>query len=146
MILVVVSLSLYLQFTFLVVEITPISIKSIGYRTYIYFAVFNACFIPLIYFFYPESAGLTLENIDYLFTGEKVLLHYPEVSTGQIETEAVLTISFYRVCKVIVTVWKALSLLGSTTSTKRTRRRASSMSKINGHRAPLQPSFQVSFF
>lgn len=25
-------------FTFLVVEITPVSIKSIGYRTYIYFA------------------------------------------------------------------------------------------------------------
>ncbi|KAJ9099729.1 hypothetical protein QFC20_005607 [Naganishia adeliensis] len=64
-------------FTFLVVEITPVSIKSIGYKTYIYFAIFNACFIPLIYFFYPESAGLTLENIDYLFTGEKVLLHMP---------------------------------------------------------------------
>ena len=75
-------------------EITPISIKSIGYRTYIYFAVFNACFIPLIYFFYPESAGLTLENIDYLFTGEKVLLHYPEVSTGQTDIQAFLTISF----------------------------------------------------
>lgn len=68
------------QFTFLVVEITPVSIKSIGYRTYIYFAIFNACFIPLIYFFYPESASLTLEQIDYLFTGDKVLLHMPAVS------------------------------------------------------------------
>ncbi|GHJ83796.1 hypothetical protein NliqN6_0198 [Naganishia liquefaciens] len=69
-------------FTFLVVEITPVSIKSIGYRTYIYFAVFNSCFIPLIYFFYPESANLTLEQIDYLFTGEKVLLHMPEGLQG----------------------------------------------------------------
>jgi MFS family permease len=35
-------------FTFLVVEITPISINSIGWKTYIYFAIFNACFIPII--------------------------------------------------------------------------------------------------
>lgn len=65
-------------FTFLVVEITPISISSIGYRTYIYFAVFNACFIPVIYFFYPETARLSLEQVDLLFTGDKVLLHLPE--------------------------------------------------------------------
>ncbi|KAF7590090.1 hypothetical protein BBP40_003292 [Aspergillus hancockii] len=63
-------------FTFLVVEITPVSISNIGYRTYIYFAVFNFCFIPLIYFFYPETRNLTLEQIDHLFTGEKVQLHW----------------------------------------------------------------------
>ncbi|KAB8069887.1 hypothetical protein BDV29DRAFT_198360 [Aspergillus leporis] len=63
-------------FTFLVVEITPVSISNIGYRTYIYFAVFNFCFIPLIYFFYPETRNLTLEQIDRLFTGEKVQLHW----------------------------------------------------------------------
>ncbi|KAE8371242.1 hypothetical protein BDV26DRAFT_286933 [Aspergillus bertholletiae] len=63
-------------FTFLVVEITPVSIDSIGYRTYIYFAVFNFCFIPLIYFFYPETRNLTLEQIDHLFTGKKVQLHW----------------------------------------------------------------------
>ncbi|WWC70481.1 uncharacterized protein I206_104432 [Kwoniella pini CBS 10737] len=69
-------------FTFLVVEITPVSIKSIGYRTYIYFCVFNACFLPLIYFFYPETAKLTLEQIDLLFTGEKVLLSFPRSLEG----------------------------------------------------------------
>ncbi|RDW91960.1 MFS sugar transporter-like protein [Coleophoma crateriformis] len=63
-------------FTFLVVEITPVSINSIEWRTYIYFAVFNAFFIPLIYFFYPETKNLTLEQIDKLFTGDKVLLHW----------------------------------------------------------------------
>ncbi|KAL4739861.1 general substrate transporter [Aspergillus similis] len=63
-------------FTFLVVEITPVSISSIGYRTYIYFAVFNFCFLPIIYFLYPETRNLTLEQIDRLFTGEKVRLHW----------------------------------------------------------------------
>ncbi|KAL4922365.1 general substrate transporter [Aspergillus aurantiobrunneus] len=63
-------------FTFLVVEITPVSISSIGYRTYIYFAIFNFAFLPIIYFFYPETRNLTLEQIDLLFTGEKVRLHW----------------------------------------------------------------------
>ncbi|KAJ5090893.1 hypothetical protein N7532_009577 [Penicillium argentinense] len=62
--------------TFLVVEITPVSISNIGYRTYIYFAVFNFCFFPLIYFFYPEPRNLTLEQIDHLFTGDKIQLHW----------------------------------------------------------------------
>lgn len=79
-------------FTFLVVEITPISIKSIEWKTYVYFAgkhinlhsltrsspsiVFNAFFLPLIYFFYPETQNLSLEKIDRLFNGDKVLLHW----------------------------------------------------------------------
>ncbi|WZH50395.1 sugar transporter [Fusarium acuminatum] len=63
-------------FTFLVVEITPVSIKSIGWKTYVYFCIFNAFFVPVIYFFYPETRLLSLEQIDKLFTGSKVLLHW----------------------------------------------------------------------
>lgn len=63
-------------FTFLVVEITPVSISSIGWRTYIYFAVFNAAFVPLVYFFYPETRRLGLEQIDQLFIGDKVKMHW----------------------------------------------------------------------
>ncbi|KKY30144.1 putative sugar transporter stl1 [Diaporthe ampelina] len=70
-------------FTFLVVEITPVSIGNIGYRTYIYFCIFNFCFLPLIYFFYPETQNLTLEQIDKLFTGGKVMLHWTP-SMGEI--------------------------------------------------------------
>ena len=63
-------------FTFLVVEITPVSIGNIGWRTYVYFCVFNFCFLPLIYFCYPETRNLSLEHIDRLFTGEKIRLHW----------------------------------------------------------------------
>ncbi|KAL2142357.1 hypothetical protein VTI28DRAFT_1249 [Corynascus sepedonium] len=63
-------------FTFLVVEITPVSITNIQWRTYIYFSVFNFVFVPLVYFFYPETRNLSLEQIDKLFTGEKVMLHW----------------------------------------------------------------------
>ncbi|KAG9254502.1 general substrate transporter [Emericellopsis atlantica] len=63
-------------FTFLVVMITPVSIDSIGWKTYVYFCVFNLGFIPLIYFCYPETQWLSLEQIDKLFTGPKILLHW----------------------------------------------------------------------
>lgn len=33
-------------------------------------------FLPLIYFFYPETRNLSLEQIDKLFTGEKIMLHW----------------------------------------------------------------------
>ncbi|KAH6613009.1 MFS transporter [Boeremia exigua] len=59
-------------FTFLVVMITPVSINSIQWKTYIYFAALNAAFVPLVYFFYPETRNLSLEQIDLLFIGEKV--------------------------------------------------------------------------
>ncbi|KAL3418411.1 sugar transporter Stl1 [Phlyctema vagabunda] len=72
-------------FTFLVVEVVPVSISNIKWRTYIYFSVFNACFIPLIYFLYPETKNLSLEQIDKLFTGDKVLLHWhPSMDAGEI--------------------------------------------------------------
>lgn len=44
--------------------------------------VFNFLFLPLIYFFYPETQNLSLEQIDKLFTGEKVLLHW-KASMGE---------------------------------------------------------------
>ncbi|KAK4570084.1 hypothetical protein LTR86_003054 [Recurvomyces mirabilis] len=54
-------------FTFLVVEITPPMITNIGYKSYIVFAVINFVTVPVVYFFYPETARLPLEAVDLLF-------------------------------------------------------------------------------
>jgi sugar porter (SP) family MFS transporter len=54
-------------FNFMVVEITPIGIESLGWRFYIIWTVFNASFVPIVYLFYPETADRTLEDIDRLF-------------------------------------------------------------------------------
>lgn len=43
------------------------AINNIGWRTYIIFAAFNLAFIPMIYFFYPETAGFSLEAVDLAF-------------------------------------------------------------------------------
>ena len=55
---------------FLVVEITPPALRNIGYKTYIIFAVLNIANAIIVWAFYPETAGQTLESIDRLFVGE----------------------------------------------------------------------------
>ncbi|KAG5975975.1 hypothetical protein E4U55_007518 [Claviceps digitariae] len=52
---------------YLIVQITPIAIDNIGWKTYIIFAVLNAAWVPIIYFLFPETKGLELEDVDGLF-------------------------------------------------------------------------------
>lgn len=40
---------------FVIVEITPIGIQNLGWRFWIVWTVFNAVFLPVIYFVYPET-------------------------------------------------------------------------------------------
>lgn len=47
--------------------VTPVMISSIHWGTYLFFAVVNACFIPVIYWFYPETKKRSLEEIDLIF-------------------------------------------------------------------------------
>ena len=48
--------------------VTPVAFTSIGYQTYIIFAVINGCLIfPVVYFFYPETAYRSLEEMDTIF-------------------------------------------------------------------------------
>lgn len=42
-------------------------ITNISWGTYLFFAGANACFIPIIYFFYPETKKRSLEEIDLIF-------------------------------------------------------------------------------
>lgn len=52
---------------FTVVQITPIAIANIQWRTFIIFAVFCFLWIPIVYCFFPETNQLELEDIDHLF-------------------------------------------------------------------------------
>ncbi|TGO61566.1 hypothetical protein BCON_0026g00100 [Botryotinia convoluta] len=54
-------------FNYMIVQITPIALNNIGYRTYIIFGVLNACWIPIIYLYLPETKGLELEDVDKIF-------------------------------------------------------------------------------
>ena len=48
--------------------ITPVIINRLQWKAYLIFMCTNFTFVPLVYFCYPETANLTLEEIDYLFT------------------------------------------------------------------------------
>jgi hypothetical protein len=48
--------------------ITPVIISRLQWKAYLILMCTNLAFIPLVYFCYPETANLSLEEIDYLFT------------------------------------------------------------------------------
>ncbi|KAF8826634.1 hypothetical protein HHX47_DHR5000059 [Lentinula edodes] len=54
-------------FNFLVVMITGPAFQNISWKTYIVFAALNAFIIPIVYFFFPETAGRSLEDMDVVF-------------------------------------------------------------------------------
>jgi hypothetical protein len=58
-------------FNFLVVEVTPIAFTTIGYKYFVVYAAINASCFPVVYFFYPETAGRSLEEIDEIFAASK---------------------------------------------------------------------------
>ncbi|KAF2687384.1 general substrate transporter [Lentithecium fluviatile CBS 122367] len=52
---------------YVIVSITPPAIANIGWRFYIIFAVLNFAWVPFIWYFYVETAGLSLEEVDIMF-------------------------------------------------------------------------------
>ncbi|ODO08579.1 monosaccharide transporter [Cryptococcus wingfieldii CBS 7118] len=61
------AVALQWLFDFVLLMVTPIGIGNIGYGMFILFGGFNLCFIPFVYFFCPETAGVPLESIDAFF-------------------------------------------------------------------------------
>ncbi|KAJ5487993.1 Major facilitator superfamily domaingeneral substrate transporter [Penicillium desertorum] len=52
---------------FTVVMITPVIINRIQWKAYLIFMITNFLFVPVIYFYYPETSNLRLEDIDLIF-------------------------------------------------------------------------------
>jgi len=48
--------------------ITPTTIANLQWKTYLIWMCTSFSFVPLIYFCYPETKNLTLEEIDLLYS------------------------------------------------------------------------------
>lgn len=48
----------------------PIMLDQIGWYTFIFFGIMNAVVLPIVYFFYVEPAGHSLEEVNLLFTSD----------------------------------------------------------------------------
>ncbi|RAH85301.1 putative transcription factor TFIIIB complex subunit Brf1 [Aspergillus japonicus CBS 114.51] len=64
---------------FFVAMIAPVLIKDLEWKGYLIFMCFNLLFVPIIYFYYPETANMSLESIDQLFMDKKA--YQPEGSS-----------------------------------------------------------------
>ncbi|PYH78796.1 general substrate transporter [Aspergillus uvarum CBS 121591] len=67
-------------FNFLLAEVTPVGFDTISWRYYIIFAVLNAAIVPTVYFFFPETNGRSLEEIDEIFMQSKSVLDPPRLA------------------------------------------------------------------
>lgn len=59
---------------FIVVEITPIGIQNLAWKFYIIWTVTNACILPIIWAFYPETANRNLEDLDAYYRESPALI------------------------------------------------------------------------
>ncbi|PWN86958.1 general substrate transporter [Acaromyces ingoldii] len=81
---------------FAVVMFTPIFIGQTRWGAYLFFALMNFIWIPIIYFFYPETAGRALEEIDIIFAkahvegtpAYRVAASLPKLSPAEIQAES----------------------------------------------------------
>jgi MFS family permease len=54
--------------------VIPIMLSHIGWWSFIFFGCMNIIVMPIIHFFYPETAGRSLEEVDLLFTSDSLLV------------------------------------------------------------------------
>lgn len=69
------------SFNLLFAQCSPLALTRMGYRYFYIFAAFNWTGMVLIYFFYPETSGRTLEQLDELF-GDQRVAHALKESTS----------------------------------------------------------------
>ncbi|TIA83259.1 hypothetical protein E3P98_00920 [Wallemia ichthyophaga] len=54
-------------FNYLIVQIAPICLDTIEWKTYIIFIATNTFFLPVLWLFFPETKGHSLEEMDKIF-------------------------------------------------------------------------------
>ncbi|KAJ6099681.1 hypothetical protein N7467_001216 [Penicillium canescens] len=72
---------------YVIVSVTPVGIENLGWKFYLVFAVTNFVFTPVCWYFYVETAGLSLEEIDKLFEvkyyGDKSMTYQEAAETAK---------------------------------------------------------------
>ncbi|KAJ9616718.1 hypothetical protein H2200_000437 [Cladophialophora chaetospira] len=62
-----ISVSSHWMWNFFVVMMTPVLLNRLRWKTFLIFMALSFSFVPIIYFFYPETSNISLEDIDRIF-------------------------------------------------------------------------------
>ncbi|OCF56236.1 monosaccharide transporter [Kwoniella mangroviensis CBS 10435] len=71
-------------FNFTVVQVLPTMTASIGAYTFLFFGLINLVFLPFIYFFYPETTGRSLEELDVIFAHAHLTQRRPTLVAAEL--------------------------------------------------------------
>jgi hypothetical protein len=76
--------SLFGQFasTLILLQTAPTGFANVGWKYYLVIIVWCIVFIPIVYFFFPETARLSLEEISAKF-GDDVAVHVNDISEDE---------------------------------------------------------------
>ena len=68
--------------------VIPSMFSALGWKTLIVFGAFNFCSLPLVYLFFPETRGRSLESINLLFSSNSPLVSQNEREYQRLLDEA----------------------------------------------------------
>ncbi|KAI0125196.1 general substrate transporter [Xylariales sp. AK1849] len=74
---------------YMVAQITPPGIANLGWRFWLIWMVLCASFVPITYFFYPETANRSLEDIDRFFADNPDVFVFQNKIATQLERPAI---------------------------------------------------------
>lgn len=83
-----ISVSINYGIGLMVAEVSPIGLAHVQFKFFYLFVASNIVFAILFYLFYPETSGLTLEQIDELF-GDNVIDHVLHLPENKVQIEFV---------------------------------------------------------
>ncbi|KAI9473461.1 MAG: general substrate transporter [Benjaminiella poitrasii] len=72
---------------FVVAMITPVLFEHITFWTYILFAFMNLIFMPMVYLWFPETKGLSLEQVEILFAVDDIKDDVKSIASNYLEHE-----------------------------------------------------------
>ncbi|KAH8694216.1 putative sugar transporter [Talaromyces proteolyticus] len=76
---------------FIVAQVTPPGTSNLGSHYWIIYAVLNAAFVPIVYFFFPETSGRSLEEMDTIFRQSNSIFDVVKVARELPRTEEHIT-------------------------------------------------------
>ncbi|RVX66407.1 hypothetical protein B0A52_09637 [Exophiala mesophila] len=76
---------------FLIVMVSPVGVANLSWRFYLIWMIITLAWIPMVWAFVPETAGRSLEQMDYFFKKYQDKWYIRDVAYEWVEREDVMT-------------------------------------------------------